>query len=184
LGAVEKAATRKNQVQLINGANLCGKMRKSLGSKRNEMSGDDIATITKCFGNFEVVDARELDKPAEAKSNRGRQSANPKTEAAKTFAAKIFKTHEFGYRRITIERPLRQSYQFSDERIATLRFESGALNSACNGLMRSLRIYPTRSGAMRLIARTMATSAATKKQSVVTSKPISPISKKSKSKTC
>jgi type I restriction enzyme M protein len=125
----KKAATRKNQVQLINGANLCGKMRKSLGSKRNEMSGDDIATITKCFGNFEVVDARELDKPAEAKSNRGRQSANPKTEAAKTFAAKIFKTHEFGYRRITIERPLRQSYQFSDERIATLRFESGALNS-------------------------------------------------------
>lgn len=125
----KKALTRKNQVQLINGANLCGKMRKSLGSKRNEMSGDDIATITKCFGNFEVVDARELDKPAEGKSNRGRQSANPKTEAAKTFAAKIFKTHEFGYRRITIERPLRLSYQFSDERIATLRFESGALNS-------------------------------------------------------
>nr|WP_315484132.1 class I SAM-dependent DNA methyltransferase [uncultured Undibacterium sp.] len=125
----KKAPTRKGQVQLINGTNLYGKMRKSLGSKRNEMSSDDIATITKCFGNFEVVDARELDKPAEAKSNRGRQSANPKTETAKTFAAKIFKTHEFGYRRITIERPLRQSYQFSDERIATLRFDSGALNS-------------------------------------------------------
>jgi type I restriction enzyme M protein len=125
----KKSAQRKGRVQLINGVNLCGKMRKSLGSKRNEMSEDDIATITKCFGNFEVVDARELDKPAEAKSNRGRQSANPKTEAAKTFAAKIFKNHEFGYRRITIERPLRQSYQFSDERLATLRFESGALNS-------------------------------------------------------
>ncbi|MBC3809270.1 SAM-dependent DNA methyltransferase [Undibacterium seohonense] len=125
----KKAPTRKGQVQLINGVNLCGKMRKSLGSKRNEMSSDDIATITKCFGEFEVVDARELNKPAEAKSNRGRQSANPKTEAAKTFAAKIFKTHEFGYRRITIERPLRQSYQFSDVRIASLRFESGALNS-------------------------------------------------------
>lgn len=125
----KKSQQRKGKVQLINGVNLCGKMRKSLGSKRNEMSEDDIATITKCFGNFEVVDARELDKPAEAKSNRGRQSANPKTEAAKTFAAKIFKTHEFGYRRITIERPLRQSYQFSDERIATLRFESGGLNS-------------------------------------------------------
>lgn len=125
----KKSQQRQGKVQLINGVNLCGKMRKSLGSKRNEMSEDDIATITKCFGNFEMVDARELDKPAEAKSNRGRQSANPKTEATKTFAAKIFKTHEFGYRRITIERPLRQSYQFSDERIATLRFESGALNS-------------------------------------------------------
>ena len=124
----KKASARKGLVQLINGVNLCGKMRKSLGSKRNEMSLDDIATITRCFGDFEVVDARELDKPAEQKSNRGRQSANPKAEAAKTFAAKIFKTHEFGYRRITIERPLRQSWQFSSERIEPLRFESGALN--------------------------------------------------------
>ncbi len=125
----KKAAERKGKVQLINGVNLCGKMRKSLGSKRNVMDDSDIATITRCFGNFEVVDARELDKPAEQKSNRGRQSANPKTEAAKTFASKIFKTHEFGYRRITIERPLRMSYQFSDERLAALRFDPGALNA-------------------------------------------------------
>ena len=125
----KKANERKGQVQLINGVNLCGKMRKSLGSKRNVMDDSDIATITKCFGDFEVVDARELNKRAEQKSNRGRQSANPKTEAAKTFAAKIFKTHEFGYRRISIERPLRMSYQFSDERISSLRFESGALNA-------------------------------------------------------
>ncbi len=125
----KKAKARKGLVQLINGVNLCGKMRKSLGSKRHVMDDGDIATITKCFGDFDVVDARELDKPAEQKSNRGRQSANPKTEVAKTFAAKIFKTHEFGYRRISIERPLRMSYQFSDERIAGLRFESGALNA-------------------------------------------------------
>ncbi|BBB65662.1 restriction endonuclease subunit M [Undibacterium sp. YM2] len=125
----KKPEEKKGLVQLINGSNLYSKMRKSLGSKRNEMSADDIATIIRCFGDFEAVDARELDKPAEQKSNRGRQSANTKTEVAKTFAAKIFNTHEFGYRRITIERPLRQSYQFSDERIATLRFELGALNS-------------------------------------------------------
>jgi len=126
----KKASERKGHVQLINGVNLCGKMRKSLGSKRNVMDESDIATITRCFGNFAVVDARELDKPAEQKSNRGRQSANPKSEAPKTFASKIFATHEFGYRRITIERPLRLSWQFSDERLAGLRFEPGALNGA------------------------------------------------------
>ncbi|MEN9594326.1 MAG: hypothetical protein RLY23_809, partial [Actinomycetota bacterium] len=71
-----------------------------------------------------------LDKPAEVKSNRGRQAANPKPEAIKTFASKIFATDEFGYRRITIERPQRLSWQFSDERIANLRFESGSLNAA------------------------------------------------------
>jgi type I restriction enzyme M protein len=126
----KKAAERKGRVQLINGVNLCGKMRKSLGSKRNQMDETDIATITRCFGNFEAVAARQLDKPAEAKSNRGRQSANPKAEVPKTFASKIFASHQFGYRRITIERPLRLAWQFSDERIATLRFSSGALNGA------------------------------------------------------
>jgi len=125
---------RRGKVQLINGVNLCGKMRKSLGSKRNQMSSEDIALITRTFGNFEVVDATTLDKlglnkPAEQKSSRGRQAANPKVEAPKTFASKIFASHEFGYRRISIERPLRESYQFSDERIAELRFASKPLNA-------------------------------------------------------
>ena len=130
----KKTSERKGNVQLINAVNLCGKMRKSLGSKRNEMDENDISTITRTFGAFDIVDARELDKPAEQKSNRGRQSANPKNETAKTFASNIFHTHEFGYRRITIERPLRESYQFSDERIAECRFATGALNAAMKSI--------------------------------------------------
>lgn len=126
----KKPKERKGKVQLINGVNLCSKMRKSLGSKRHEMDESDIATITRCFGAFEAVDAYALDKQAAQKSNRGRQSANPKADVAKTFASKIFATHEFGYRRITIERPLRLSFQFSDERIDALRYASGALNAA------------------------------------------------------
>ncbi len=126
----KKATERKGKVQLINGVNLCSKMRKSLGSKRNVMDETDIATITRCFGHFESVDAHDLDKPADQKSNRGRQSSNQKPRAPKTFASKIFNTYEFGYRRISIERPLRLSYQFSDERISALRFAPGALNAA------------------------------------------------------
>ncbi len=134
----KKPEERKGKVQLINGVNLFGKV-KSLGSKRNEMSPDDIATITRSFGAFEVVDAVTLeelglDKPAEQKSSRGRQSANPKAEAPKTFSSKIFNTHEFGYRRITIERPLRESYQFSDERINELRFANKPLNASMKWL--------------------------------------------------
>ena len=130
----KKSQERKGKVQLINGVNLCGKMRKSLGSKRNEMNADDIATIIRTFGAFEVVDARPVsdfvgEKPAEVKSSRGRQAANPKAEVVKTFASKIFANHEFGYRRITIERPLRESYQFSDERLAELRFTNKPLNA-------------------------------------------------------
>lgn len=118
----KKDRARKGKVQLINGTDLYSKMRKSLGSKRKWMDETDIATITRCFGAFEPVEAQSLDKPVDEKSNRGRQSAAPKTEAPKTFAAKVFDFHEFGYRRLTIERPLRESYQFSNERIETLRF--------------------------------------------------------------
>ncbi|TDN59477.1 type I restriction-modification system subunit M [Scandinavium goeteborgense] len=123
----KKTAERKGKVQLIDGTSLCGKMRKSLGSKRNLMGEDDIRLITRTFGDFEVVDATSLDalgleKAVEQKSNRGRQSATAKAEAPKTFASKIFNSTDFGYRRLTIERPLRLSAQVTDEAIATLRF--------------------------------------------------------------
>ncbi|MBM9521122.1 SAM-dependent DNA methyltransferase [Desulforhopalus vacuolatus] len=123
-----KAPERKGRVQLINGVHLYGKMRKSLGSKRKVMEEEDIALITRTCGDFETIDAMELDKPEEVKSNRGRQSANGKKSDLKTFSSKIFYSHEFGYRRITVERPLRMSYQFSDERIAELRFAPKPLN--------------------------------------------------------
>lgn len=125
----KKTTDRKGKVQLINGTDLYGKMRKSLGSKRKRMDDSDIATITRCFGNFEPVAAQTLDKPADEKSNRGRQSDAPKVETPKTFASKIFCSHEFGYRRLTIERPLRESYQFSEGRVETLRFPPKPLNA-------------------------------------------------------
>ncbi len=125
-----KQAERKGKVQLINGTDLYSKMRKSLGSKRNMMDEEDIRTITRCFGEFEAIAAYDLDKAADTKSNRGRQSTAAKVETPKTFASKIFANHEFGYRRITIERPLRLSAQFTDKAIANLRFATGALKPA------------------------------------------------------
>lgn len=130
----KKDAERKGKVQLIDGSNLYSKMRKSLGSKRNEMSEDDIKTIIRSFGQFEVMDARTLDKPLDVKSNRGRQSANPKSEPAKTFASKIFNSYEFGYRRVTIERPLRLSAQITDEAIASLRFAPKPFNAVMQSI--------------------------------------------------
>ncbi len=125
----KKGPERKGKVQLINGVNLCGKMRKSLGSKRNVMGDDDIATITRAFGQFEQIDTVELDKPEEVKSNRGRQADTQKAPEAKTFSSKIFATTDFGYRRITVERPLRLSVQFSGERLAELRFAPKPFNA-------------------------------------------------------
>jgi type I restriction enzyme M protein len=107
-------------------------MRKSLGSKRQEVGEEDIKLITRTFGDFAAIEPYELDQDqdsnGDAKSTRGRPSSKAKKADKRTFGSKIFESHEFGYRRISIERPLRLSVQLSDERIATLRFASGRLN--------------------------------------------------------
>lgn len=128
----KKAKERKGKVQLINAVHLYQKMRKSLGSKRQEIGEEDIALITKTFGNFEAVETYSLDKEPDAKGTRGRVST--KKADKKVFGCKIFSSHEFGYRRIAIERPLRLSVQFTEERLATLRFEGGKLGPAMQKL--------------------------------------------------
>jgi len=121
----KKESHRKGKVQLINGVHLYQKMRKSLGSKRQEIGEDDVRLITRTFGNYDEVETYCIDNESE--------KAKPKIKNKpdrRTFGSKVFQTHEFGYRRITIERPLRLSAQFADERIAALRFQSGKLNAA------------------------------------------------------
>lgn len=107
----KKAPERKGKVQLINGANLGNKMRKSLGSKRHFLTDDEIRAITKNFGEFAEVD-----------------TATSLKESGKPFASKIFDTHEFGYRRLTIERPLRLSAQITDAAVESLRFAPKPFN--------------------------------------------------------
>ncbi len=115
----KKDAERKGKVHLINGANLSTKMRKSLGSKRNYLTDAEIATITKNYGAFEDVDTLTLDG---------------ESDQQKPFASKIFNSYEFGYRRVTIERPLRLSAQLSDERIESLRFAPKPFNAVMQTL--------------------------------------------------
>lgn len=78
-----KPSERKGKVQLIDASSYWQKMRKSLGSKRKELSTEHIAEITKLFGAFE--EAEQDGKPI----------------------SKVFKNEDFGYRTITVERPLR-----------------------------------------------------------------------------
>ncbi|TRN19300.1 type I restriction-modification system subunit M [Vibrio furnissii] len=110
----KKDPARKGKVQLINGANLSTKMRKSLGSKRHYLTDKEIRTITKNFGDFEEIDTLTKDGV---------------TDNQKHFACKIFDTHQFGYRRLTIERPLRLSAQITDEAVESLRFAPKPFNA-------------------------------------------------------
>jgi len=79
-----KPEARKGKVQLIDASGMWQKMRKSLGSKRKELSDAHIDRITRLFGDF--VEAREDDG---------------------TPISRIFDNEAFGYHAITVERPLR-----------------------------------------------------------------------------
>jgi len=81
-----KPEHRRGFVQLIDASGYWQKMRKSLGSKRKELSDAHIAEITRLFGHFEEA----------SQDNKGKKPIS-----------RIFKNTDFGYRTITVERPLR-----------------------------------------------------------------------------
>jgi type I restriction enzyme M protein len=83
-----KPKARKGKLQLIDASSFWQKMRKSLGSKRKELSEEHIAEITRLFKNFK--EATRFDEATQTKVP----------------VSRIFKNEEFGYRTITVERSL------------------------------------------------------------------------------
>ncbi|OXI22522.1 type I restriction-modification system subunit M [Burkholderia sp. AU15512] len=109
-----KPEVRKGFVQLIDASSFWQKMRKSLGSKRKEMSDEHIATVTQLFGDFveseltTVFDAAgvEIGKwVVPSGSNVPDVPSNGKVKSVPV--SRIFRNEEFGYTTITVERPLR-----------------------------------------------------------------------------
>lgn len=110
----KKPATRAGKVQLIDASSFWQKMRKSLGSKRKQMSDDQIAKVTQLFGAFvEAELATVLDASGKEVSRhvvRAGESPPTAPEGGKVRIAplsRIFDNKSFGYRTITVERPLR-----------------------------------------------------------------------------
>ncbi len=110
----KKQDDRKGWVQLIDASSFWQKMRKSLGSKRKELSDDHIATITRLFGEFAEADqATVLDKQGnviDSKLLLSGEHAPAAPEGGKVKVvpiSRVFRNEEFGYTTITVERPLR-----------------------------------------------------------------------------
>lgn len=90
--ARQKSPERVGKVQLIDASKLFEKMPKSLGSKRNRMSPEHIRRVVQAHGKLEESEL-----------------------------SKVFRNEDFGYRTVTIDRPMRHNYQASEERLARLR---------------------------------------------------------------
>lgn len=99
----KKPPARRGKIQLINasGERFYQKMRKSLGNKRHELSDEHIAAITRIYGDF--ADGEH---------------------------SKIFDNKDFGYARIKVERPLRENFAATPERIAAIWEETKFKNLA------------------------------------------------------
>lgn len=109
-----KTAPRKGKVQLIDASSFWQKLRKSLGSKRKEMSEAHIAEVTNLFGSFvEAQLTAILDVEGKEIAQRvllagGKPPSTPQGGKLKLAPlSRILPNEAFGYRTITVERPLR-----------------------------------------------------------------------------
>ena len=102
-----KAPNRKGKVQLIDGGLLFRKLRKNLGNKNCEFAPEHIREIVSVYENMQAVD----------------RVIQPETNEEQGIAAQLFDNTDFGYYKVTIERPKRLKAQFTTERIAELRFD-------------------------------------------------------------
>lgn len=87
----EKSPQRKNKVQLIDAREEFVKMRKSLGDKRHKIPKNSIINIINYYKGF--------------------------TENEKV---KIFNNEDFGYTKITVERPIQLNFQVTEDRLENL----------------------------------------------------------------
>ena len=115
-----KDARRAGKVQLINGTDFAWKMKKSLGNKRKRIGdGTDgtpphIAALTRLYADFQH-DVRQ--SVAEVQTN-----VDPKRDQTKSlFVSKVFNNQDFGYLKITVERPLRLNFCVTDARIVRVK---------------------------------------------------------------
>ena len=118
-----KEPERKGKIQLIDARQFFVKMKKSLGNKRNKIGDpsddarepDQIADVTRIFGNFQDGETRTLAADGQQKT---------------LVVSKVFDNADFGFHKITVERPLRLNFQVTPERIARIEEESGFRNLA------------------------------------------------------
>ena len=114
-----KESRRKGKVQLVDARRFFVKMPKSLGNKRNKLGDpedgagepDQIGEVTRIFGSFRHGDRRSFREEDAVTKNR--------IEKARV-VSKVLDNADFGFQKITVERPLRLNFQATEERLGRL----------------------------------------------------------------
>ena len=98
-------------VQLIDASSFWEPMRRSLGDKRRQITPEKAQDILQLLVDYRDGDTRTV------VTKDGRQE--------ETVVSRVFPTSHFGFRKITVERPLRLSFLQCPERIVRLEAERG-----------------------------------------------------------
>ncbi|QDQ11250.1 type I restriction-modification system subunit M [Streptomyces spectabilis] len=102
-----KARDRRGKVVLLDARDYWRKMRKSLGDKRKELGAQHISEITRLYTEaLAVVDAAEKGGGHDLADRAGK--------------IKVFRNEDFGYHRITVERPLKLRFEVTEETLAAI----------------------------------------------------------------
>ncbi len=142
-----KEAHRKGKVQLIDARNHWVPMEKSLGNKRRRIGDpsdkpkdpDYIGDITGLHGQFERgatrwvlfdKDGKVVTVTSEAPADDAQNRANAGQHWKQLVVSKVFDNDDFGYHKITVERPLRLNFHATPERLAHLEEETAFKNLA------------------------------------------------------
>ena len=110
-----KPAERRGHVQLIDGTRFFQKMQKSLNNKRNEITKEKIHDLTCVYGNNQDSETATV-----------QVDGNTETRVI----SRIFENREFGFLKVTVERPLRMNFEATPERIAKLDHQRAFANLA------------------------------------------------------
>ena len=110
-----KPPERRGRVQLIDGTRFFRKMKKSLNNKRNEIAEEQIGHLTRVYGNYRDGETAEVAIDGETETR---------------VVSRIFENREFGFLKVTVERPLRMSFEATPERIAKLDRQTAFANLA------------------------------------------------------
>ena len=110
-----KPPERRGKVQLIDGTRFFQKMKKSLNNKRNEIAEKQICQLTRVYGNCEDGETAEVQIDGQTETR---------------VISRIFENREFGFLKVTVERPLRMNFEATPERIAKLDDQTAFANLA------------------------------------------------------
>lgn len=132
-----KSAKRKGKVQLINASDFAWKMKKSLGDKRKKLGEGEtenggfepnhIDALTRIHGDFQHDQPLRI---ADIQTNIEPDRKKKRDQDKSVLVSKIFDNRDFGYLKITVERPLRLNFAVTDARIQQVKDGSFFTNLA------------------------------------------------------